>query len=142
MADYTPPLGNDVDFTFTGSYTPPDGDDVDFSFEETDGGITTAVITIISVSRDTIYDDTLFPGFDETVVVWSSSIAGPYQIEVGGDAVNTGDVVVSGTVVNNIPMYTTITTDMIEACSSFSGAGQYQISIYVQNEDSEWNPQE
>ncbi len=29
---YTPPSGDDVDFTFSSGYTPPSGDDVDFTF--------------------------------------------------------------------------------------------------------------
>ena len=31
---YTPPAGNDVDFTLGGSYAAPAGDDVDISFED------------------------------------------------------------------------------------------------------------
>lgn len=142
MADYIPPLGDNVDFTFDGGYTAPNGDDVDFSFTGDSEVVTIAIITIHSISRDIIYDDALFPGFDDTKVVWSSSITGPYQIEVGGTAANTGDTIVSGTVVDNIHMITTITDDMLESCTTFSGDGQYQISIYVQNENLEWNPQE
>jgi hypothetical protein len=135
MADYTPPAGNDVDFTFDGGYTAPDGDNVNFLFG------TVADVVVSNVSRTNVYGSSVMPGFDSTVVTWASSIEGPYVIELGGSGQGTGDVLVSGTCTYNIDMETTITDSMLEGAASYDGSGNYQINIYVQSEDNLWNPQ-
>lgn len=144
MADYTPPSGDNVDFTFQGSYTAPQGDDVDFSFEDQSAPSTTATVTITSVSRYTIYSDSLIPGFDQSIVQWTTDINGEYKIEIGGTGAGTGEVLVSGTAMTGITMENTITDEMLEATTTVSGggSGSYTISVYVKNDNDEWNPQE
>ena len=136
MADYTPPAGNDVDFTFTGGYTAPAGGNVNFLSG------TTANVVVVSVSRTTVYNSSVKPGFDFTIVTWTSDLAGPYVMEMGGTSYGTGDTLVSGAVTYNVEMETTITDDMIESTSSYAGSDTYRINIYVQNEDDIWNPQD
>ena len=136
MADYTPPAGDDVDFTFTGDYTAPAGDDVDLLFGDV------ANIVVVSVSRTEVYSSSVAPGFDSTTVIWTSDLGGPYVMEMGGTGYGTGDTLVSGTVTYNVEMETTITDDMIEGASSYAGSDTYRINIYVQSEDDIWNPQD
>ena len=135
MADYTPPAGNDVDFTFQGGYTAPAGDAVNLLF----GTVPTVVVS--NVSRTSVYSNSVMPGFDTTVITWTSSVEGPYVIELGGTGQGTGDTLASGTVTYNVDMEHTITHSMIENASSYAGPDTYQINIYVQSEDGIWNPQ-
>jgi len=136
MADYTPPAGDDVDFTFEGNYTAPAGDSVNLIFG------TTATVVVVSVSRTDVYSTSIAPGFDSTTVIWTSNLEGPYVIEMGGTGYGTGDVLVSGAVTYNVETETTITDDMIEGASSYAGSDTYRINIYVQSEDGIWNPQD
>ena len=136
MADYTPPAGDDVDFTFEGNYTAPDGDDVNLLFGAT------ANVVVVSVSRTDVYSTSIAPGLDSTTVVWTTDLAGPYVMEMGGTAYGTGDTLVSGTATYNVDMEATITDDMIEAASSYAGSDTYRINIYVQSEDGIWNLQD
>ncbi|RLA03961.1 MAG: hypothetical protein DRQ47_04185 [Gammaproteobacteria bacterium] len=135
MADYTPPAGDEVDFTFEGGYTAPAGDQVNFLF-----GLV-ATITISSVSRTTIYDDSLIPGFDTSRIRWSSDTPGPYLIEMGGTGAETGDTLASGNAIADYGMEILITDELIEAAPSFTGSDSYQFSIYVKSSDNIWNPQ-
>jgi len=130
---YTPPLGNDVDFTFQGGYIPPTGNNVDFL-----SGIV-AEITIGSVSRDIIYDDQVVTGFDTSVVKWQSSVSGAYRMEVGGDGVGTGYLVKSGNTTRNLSIKANLTDADIEGVTTFSGAGLYRFNIYVKSVDDVWN---
>lgn len=135
MANYTPPSGDAVNFTFSGSYTPPSGDDVDLLFG------TTATVTVIeppeSPSRLSFSGDT---GFDRTTVKWSSDISGEYRIELGGSGANTGDLLAAGACVAGKEMQNTITYNDVTTASGYSGAGQYRINIYVKSEDDLWTP--
>jgi len=135
MADYTPPAGDDVDFTFTGDYTAPAGNHVNFIFG------TVAEVVVSSVSRTNVYGSSVMPGLDDTRVIWASSLEGPYVMELGGSGYGTGDVLVSGTVTYNLDMETVISGSMLEAASSYDGSGTYQINIYVQSDEGIWNPQ-
>lgn len=135
MSDYNAPAGNSVNFTFTGGYSAPDGDAVNFTFGEV------AVVTIHSVSRSTIYDDALFPGFDEFGFMWYVDRDGPYQIELGGTGYGTGEPLASGNAVGNVIYEHTFTDDQLEAASGFTGAGSYTFSVYVKSEDNIWNSQ-
>jgi hypothetical protein len=129
---YTPPAGDNVDFTFNGGYTPPDGDGVDFVY-----GIV-AVVTIDSVSRNKIFDDQLFNGYTNSIIRWHSTLAGPYRVEIGGDGVNTGSLVESGNTAANISIKTIIEDSDIEAATTFSGTGSYRFNIYVKSVDDAW----
>jgi len=131
---YTPPSGDNVDFTFQGGYVPPAGDDVDFLF-----GIV-AAITIESISRNIIYDDQLHTGFTTSVVRWQSSASGPYRMEIGGTGVSSGYLLQEGNTFGNFIVRTDITDDDIEGSTTFSGAGSYQFNIYVKSADNIWTP--
>jgi len=130
---YTPPSPDSVDFTFTGDYTPPSGDDVDLLF-----GIV-PLVTVVDVSRTTVYDTTAQPGFNTTIIKWTVDATGPYQIEVGGDAVSEGYVIASGTALAGITMENYFTDTDIEAVTSFSGTGTYEFNVYAQSSDDIWN---
>jgi len=134
MSNYTPPSGDSVDFSFSGSYVPPSGDGVDFYF-----GIV-AIITIDGVSDSNIYDDMLKPGFNTSVIKWHSSVDGAYRIEMGGTGVNTGDLIDSGETMANFVITTEIKDTNIENASSFSGDGSYRFNIYVKSSDDIWTP--
>ena len=132
---YTPPAGDDVDFTFSGGYTPPAGDGVDFLF-----GVV-ALVTIDSVSKNRIYNDALNLGNNRSVIRWHSSAAGPYRIEVGGTGANTGSLVKSGNTFADFRVRNEITDSDLEAASPvFSGTGSYRFNVYVQSEDDIWTP--
>lgn len=134
MASYTPPVGNDVDFTFTSGYTPPSGDDVDLYF-----GIVGSV-NIDSVSRDTIFDDAVQNGFDRAIIKWHASIDGDYRIELGGTGALTGELLFSGRTLANFTMRHTIDDSIIEAATSYSGTGPYRFNVYVKSSDDIWSP--
>jgi len=131
---YTPPLGNDVDFSFQGGYISPTGNNVDFL-----SGIV-AAITIGNVSRDIIYDDQILTGFDTSVVRWQSSASGAYRMEVGGDNVGTGYLVKSGNTTRHLSIKTNLTDTDIEGVTTFSGEGVYRFNIYVKSVDDVWSP--
>jgi hypothetical protein len=131
---YTPPSGDNVNFTFSGGYTPPAGDGVDFLF-----GVV-ALVTINSVSANKIFDDALNVGNTTSVIRWQSTAAGPYRIEVGGDGANTGDLVKSGNTFANFMVRNEITDTDLENATSFSGSGSYRFNVYVQSEDDIWTP--
>lgn len=131
---YTPPSGDNVDFTFQGGYVPPPGDNVDFLFG------TIAVITIDSISRNVIYDDQAIPGLNTSVIRWTSTAAGPYRIEMSGDSVGTGDLIKSGNTFANFSVRTELTDSDIEGATTFSGAGSYRFNVYVKSDDDVWTP--
>lgn len=131
---YTPPAGDNVNFTFDGAYTAPDGDDVDFLF-----GIV-AVITVDSISRNKIFDDQLHSGYTNSIIRWHSSAAGPYRMEIGGQAVNEGTLVSSGNTFANFSVRTEVDDTDIESAATFSGTGSYRFNIYVKSEDDIWTP--
>jgi len=131
---YTPPSGDNVNFTFSGGYTPPAGDGVDFLF-----GVV-ALVTIDSVSKNRIYDDTLNVGNTRSVIRWHSTAAGPYRVEIGGDGANSGELVKSGNTFANFVVRNEITDADLEAATSFSGTGSYRFNVYVQSEDDIWTP--
>lgn len=131
---YTPPAGDNVDFTFQGGYVPPAGDNVDFLF-----GIV-AVITIDSVSRNKIFDDALNAGYNKSVIRWSSSVDGPYRVEIGGDSVSTGSLVRSGSTFADFVIRNEITDADVEAATTFSGTGSYRFNVYVKSDDNIWTP--
>jgi hypothetical protein len=133
---YTAPAGDNVNFSFSGSYTPPAGDDVDFLF-----GVV-AVITIDSISRNRIYNDTLNVGNTTSVIKWKSSASGPYRIEIGGTGANTGSLLTSGDTFADFEIRTEVTDSDIEAATTFSGAGSYRFNVYVKSEDDIWTPYE
>jgi hypothetical protein len=128
MAEYTPPQGDAVDFSFSGGYSPPDGDNVDFIF-----GLIATVVSSFAISD--IYNA---DGFDEMVVRWTSNIDGTYRIEMGGTGNNTGDLLASGSCIAGLEIEDVITFDQISAASSYSGAGAYRINIYVRSVDGIW----
>lgn len=134
MATYTPPAGNAVNFTFASGYTPPAGNDVDFYF-----GIV-AVITVDSISKNTIYDNSAQPGFNSSVIRWHSDIDGPYRIELGGSGANTGGLIKSGNTLSNFVIRTDITDATIESAPTYSGTGSYRFNIYVKSSDDIWTP--
>lgn len=131
---YTPPAGDNVNFTFTGGYTPPAGDGVDFLF-----GVV-AIITIDSVSKNKIFDDALGVGNNSAVIRWRSTAAGPYRVEVGGTGANSGDLVKSGSTFANFSIRNEITDTDLEGAASFSGTGSYRFNVYVKSEDDIWTP--
>lgn len=131
MATYTPPDGDDVDFSFAGSYTPPAGDSTHFLFG------TVAVITIGNISRELVYNDT---GFRTSIVRWSSDIDGEYRIEIGGTGVNTGALIASGNVIGSYEMETAVDYTDITTASGYAGEGDYQFNVYVKGSDDIWTP--
>lgn len=135
MVDYTPPSGNAVNFTFTGGYTAPDGDNTNFFFGEV------AVVTVHSVSRNSMYAADVMPGFDEVRVMWYVDRDGPYQIELGGTGYGTGDALASGTAIGGLIYEHTFTDDQLESAAGYTGAGSYRYNIYVKSEDDIWTPQ-
>lgn len=133
---YTPPAGDNVNFTFSGGYTAPSGDNVNFLYG------TIATIAVNSISRNRVIDDSSHLGYTTSVVRWSSTVGGPYRIEVGGSGVNTGDLVKSGNTLANFNFRTDITDSDIEGATTFSGSGSYRFNIYVKSNDNIWNPYE
>jgi hypothetical protein len=131
---YTPPSGDNVNFTFEGDYTAPDGGRADFFF-----GII-ALVTIDSVSKSKIFDDALNVGNTTSIVRWHSTAAGPYRIEVGGSGANTGDLLESGSTFTNFSVRSEITDTDLEAVTAFSGTGSYRFNVYVKSEDNIWTP--
>lgn len=131
---YTPPAGDNVDFTFQGGYVPPAGDNVDFLF-----GIV-AVITIDSVSSNKIFDASLAVGNSKSVVRWTSTTAGPYRVEIDGTGVSSGFLTASGNTFANFSIRNEITNTDLEAATSFSGSGSYRFNVYVKSEDDIWTP--
>lgn len=131
---YTPPAGDNVDFTFSGDYTAPDGDNVDFLF-----GVV-AVITIDSISSNKIFDDALNVGNTTSVIRWSSTASGPYMVEIGGIGANSGFLTASGNTFADFSIRNEIIDTDIEAATSFSGTGSYRFNVYVKSEDNIWTP--
>lgn len=132
---YTPPSGDEVIFEFQGGYTPPNGSSVNFTYS------TVAVVTINRVSKGKLYDDSLFPGFDSSNIFWQSDLAGPYRVEINGRGAETGTLVSYGYCPADYEMKTIIDDEDIEGATTFSGAGNYRINIYVQNENiGVWTP--
>lgn len=125
--NYTPPSGTIVDFDTVGTYAPDDGSGVDFIPSST------AVVTINSVSRDTILDDKLYEGRSDSVIKWSSSVGGAYRIEIGGNKVHTGYLADSGNVYAGLEVATVVEDTTIEAATTFSGSGSYEFNIYIKN---------
>jgi len=136
MADYTPPAGDEVDFSFSGDYDAPSGGNVNFLF-----GIV-AVITVNSVSRDTIYDDAVAPDWDTSIIKWSSSVDGDYRIEMGGTNANTGDLIEAGRTYADFEYSSYLEDEDITTASGFSGNTGYRFNIYVKSEDDIWSPYE
>jgi hypothetical protein len=128
MSSYTPPAGDEVDFTFSGGYTAPDGDAVNFAF-----GLIASVVSSFSMSD--VYDA---DGFDQMVIRWTSDIDGTYRIEMGGTGVNTGDLLASGSCIGNLEVENIITFAQISAASSYTGPGAYRFNIYVRSSDGIW----
>jgi hypothetical protein len=128
MSSYTPPAGDEVDFTFSGGYTPPDGDAVNFAF-----GLIASVVSSFSMSD--VYDS---DGFDQMVIRWTSDIDGTYRIEMGGTGVNTGDLLASGSCIANLEVENIITFAQISGASSYTGEGSYRFNIYVRSSDGIW----
>ena len=135
MADYTPPSGDAVDFTFEGGYSAPDGDSVNLLF----GIVADVDLPAGSPSRSTFYSDT---GFDRTIVKWSSSAAGQFRVEMGGTGANTGDLIASGACAADQNMITEITYAQVAAAGSFAGEDTYRFNIYVKSSDDIWTPYE
>lgn len=131
---YTPPAGDNVNFTFEGGYTPPAGNNVDFLF-----GVV-AYVTIDSISRNIIYDDQTADGFNRSIIRWKADAPGDYRIELGGDGVSTGDLIESGATYANFQVRTEITDADLEAATTFSGVGSYRFNVYVESEDGIWTP--
>jgi hypothetical protein len=132
MADYTPPSGDSVNFSFTGGYSAPEGDAVHLLF----GAVADVDLATNSPSRSTIYSDT---GFDRTFVSWTSSITGEYRIEMGGSGANTGALLVGGVCIADQEMINEITYTDITTASGYEGAGEYRVNIYVKSSDDIWN---
>jgi len=130
MANYTPPNGDDVNFSFPTGYNAPDGDDVNFLF-----GLV-ASFSMLDPSRNIIYNN---DGFGETILTWESDIAGDYRIEIGGDAVFEGDLIDSGYVPAEYTMRYMLTDSDITTASGYSGAGDYVVNVYVKSSDNIWS---
>ena len=126
-SNYTPPSGTLVDFDTTGTYTPDDSSDVDFLPSST------AIVTVNSISRDTILDDKLYEGRNDSVIKWNSSVGGSYRIEIGGDGVHTGYLIDSGNTYAGLEVETVIDDAAIESATTFSGSGSYEFNIYIKN---------
>ena len=122
MSSYTPPAGDEVDFTFSGGYA------VNFAF-----GLIASVVSSFSMSD--IYDA---DGFDQMVIRWTSDIDGTYRIEMGGTGVNTGDLLASGSCVGDLEVENIITFAQISGASSYTGEGSYRFNIYVRSSDGIW----
>ena len=134
MADYTPPSGDDVDFSFSGGYSAPEGDNVNLLF----GIVADIDIPPGSPSRlSTFYSDT---GFERTIVRWTSSAAGQYRIEMGGTGAETGDLIATGTCAADTDMLNTITFADISGAAGYTGEGEYRFNIYVKSSDDIWTP--
>jgi len=131
---YTPPAGDNVDFTFQGGYTPPAGDNVNFLY----GSV--AENTIDSISRNYVLDDAVHDGYVTSVIRWHSSLGGPYRVEMSGSGVSTGDLVKSGNTFANFVVRTEISDSDIEGATTFSGAGTYRFNVYVKSADNIWTP--
>lgn len=129
MADYTPPAGDDVNFSFTGGYEVPDGDDVNFLF-----GLV-ATISMFDPSRYTLYDN---ESADTTILRWRSDIEGDYRVRIGGTDHTNGYLYDEGWVPAEYIMKHTFTTaDFIAAGL---GAGDHSVNVYVLSEDGIWSP--
>lgn len=133
MADYTPPDGDAVNFTFEGGYSAPDGDDVNLLF----GLVATVNNLDDSPSRLTFYSDT---GFNRTIIKWTSDTAGEYRIEMGGTGANTGDLIAAGACPANTEMVNEITFSDISGAAGYTGEGEYRFNIYVKSSDDIWTP--
>jgi hypothetical protein len=132
MADYTPPAGDDVDFTFDGGYSAPSGDSVNFLFGE--------VASVVSdASMDVVYDEA---GLSNVIIRWTSDMNGDYRIEMEGTGVNTGDLMASGYAIADMEMENVFTATEIKAASGYSGDGTYRFNIYVKSPDDIWSPYE
>lgn len=127
MADYTPPDGDDVNFSFTGSYSVPDGDDVNFYF-----GLV-ATISMFDPSRFTVYSGTA----DTTILRWRSDIDGDYRVRVGGTDYSDGYLYDSGWVPADYIMTHEFTVD--DFISASLGAGEHEINVYVLSSDDIWS---
>jgi len=129
MADYTPPAGDDVNFSFTGGYEVPDGDDVNFLF-----GLV-ATISMFDPSRYTLYDN---ESADTTILRWRSDIEGDYRVRIGGTDHTNGYLYDEGWVPAEYIMKHMFTTaDFIAAGL---GAGDHSVNVYVLSEDGIWSP--
>lgn len=139
---YTPPAGDNVDFDLSGTYTPPQGDEVDFFFTQGDEEpLTTPVVTILSVSRNKLYSNSLRIGFDRTIIKWSSDSKGDYRMEIGGTGANTGTLFRSGRTLANFVYRTVIRNNELEESDAFEGDGQYRFNIYAKKYNGDdWTP--
>jgi len=130
---YTPPAGDAVNFSFTGSYTPPSGSAVNFLF----GAVATVTVT---ASKSNVYPNA---GFNSFKLTWQSSISGPYRIKMGGTGASTGALLDSGEdCIANTPTDLEITASDITTASGYSGYGTYRFNVYVKSVDDIWNPYE
>ena len=128
MADYNPPAGDDVNFSFPGGYDVPDGDDVNFLF-----GLV-ATISMFDPSRYTLYDG----DSDTTILRWRSDIEGDYRVRIGGTDHTDGFLYDEGWVPSEYIMKHEFTTaDFIAAGL---GAGDHSVNVYVKSSDDIWSP--
>jgi len=127
MADYTPPDGDDVNFSFTGSYSAPDGDDVNFYF-----GLV-ATISMFDASRDTVYSGSA----DTTILRWRSDIEGDYRVRIGGTDQTDGYLFDSGWVPAEYIMTHELTVADFVAAGLSPGA--HSINVYVLSSDDIWS---
>lgn len=129
---YTPPVGDAVNFTFTGDYTPPEGDQVHFFFS-----VVVACITIEHVSRETLTNQA---GFDTSTIRWNSSAAGPYRVELGGAGQTEGGLIDSGYCAATATVSTEVQDEDVTTWSGFTGADSYRFNVYVKSVDDVWTP--
>ena len=127
---YTPPSGDAVNFTFVGGYSVPEADDVDFLY----GSVATVAVTL---STTNVYPT---DGFNQTILKWTSTLAGEYRVEMGGTGNNTGDLLATGNCLANREMETIITSSNITGATGYTGYGAYRINIYVKSTDDIWTP--
>jgi len=132
MADYTPPAGNDVDFSFDGGYSAPSGDGVNFLFG-------TVAEVVSEASMEVVYDEA---GLSSVIIRWTSTETGDYKIEMGGTGVTTGDLLASGHCIADMEMENVLTATAIKAATSYTGDGSYRFNIYVKSSDEIWTPYE
>jgi hypothetical protein len=130
MADYTPPAGDDVNFSFTGAYEVPDGDDVNFLF-----GLV-ATISMFDPSRYNMYDGDA----DTTILRWRSDIEGEYRVRIGGTDHTNGYLYDEGWVpAEYIMMHEFTVADLQAAAGVYTGPGSYNINVYVKSSDNIWS---
>jgi len=128
MADYTPPDGDDVNFSFDAGYDVPDGDDVNFFF-----GLV-ATISMFDPSRYTVYSGTA----DTTILRWRSDIEGDYRVRIGGTDHTDGYLYDEGWVPAEYIMKHELTVaDLVTAGLT---PGDHSINVYVLSEDGIWSP--